>query len=68
MVARRHEDGGFTSNDFAVFRSASEQSSFAIGNARIHRYRMTPAEITKGFMGNGTGTRAGMNTVSMSPW
>ena len=37
VVARRHEDGGFTSNDFAVFRSASEQSSFAMGNARIHR-------------------------------
>ncbi len=37
VVARRHQDGGFSSNDFAVFRSASEQSSFAIGNARIHR-------------------------------
>jgi sigma-B regulation protein RsbU (phosphoserine phosphatase) len=37
VVARRHQDGGFTSNDFAVFRSAAEQSSFAIGNARIHR-------------------------------
>jgi sigma-B regulation protein RsbU (phosphoserine phosphatase) len=37
VVARRHEDGGFTANDFAVFRSAAEQSSFAIGNARIHR-------------------------------
>lgn len=37
IVARRHEDGGFTGNDFAVFRSAAEQSSFAIGNARIHR-------------------------------
>ncbi len=36
-VARRHEDGLFTANDFAVFRSAAEQSSFAIGNARIHR-------------------------------
>ena len=36
-VARRHEDGGFTANDFAVFRTAAEQSSFAIGNARIHR-------------------------------
>jgi sigma-B regulation protein RsbU (phosphoserine phosphatase) len=36
-VARRHEDGHFTANDFAVFRSAAEQSSFAIGNARIHR-------------------------------
>jgi phosphoserine phosphatase RsbU/P len=37
VVARRHEDGQFTPNDFAVFRSAAEQSSFAIGNARIHR-------------------------------
>lgn len=37
VVARRHTDGGFTANDFAVFRSAAEQSSFAIGNARIHR-------------------------------
>ncbi|MFT3990421.1 MAG: SpoIIE family protein phosphatase [Luteolibacter sp.] len=36
-VARRHEDGPFTRNDFAVFRSVAEQSSFAIGNARIHR-------------------------------
>ncbi len=37
IVARRHEDGFFSVNDFAVFRSAAEQSSFAIGNARIHR-------------------------------
>jgi len=37
VVARRLEDGPFTGNDFAVFRSASEQSSFAIGNARIYR-------------------------------
>ena len=37
VVARRHEDGVFTANDFAVFRSVAEQSSFAIGNARIHR-------------------------------
>jgi sigma-B regulation protein RsbU (phosphoserine phosphatase) len=37
VVARRHSDGGFSANDFAVFRSAAEQSSFAIGNARIHR-------------------------------
>lgn len=36
-VARRHEDGAFTANDFAVFCSAAEQSSFAIGNARVHR-------------------------------
>jgi sigma-B regulation protein RsbU (phosphoserine phosphatase) len=37
VVARRHEDGHFTANDYAVFRSAAEQSSFAIGNAKIHR-------------------------------
>jgi phosphoserine phosphatase RsbU/P len=37
IVARRHEDGQFTDNDFTVFRSAADQSSFAIGNARIHR-------------------------------
>lgn len=37
VVARHREDGPFTANDFAVFRSAAEQSSFAIGNARIHR-------------------------------
>lgn len=37
VVARPHADGGFTANDFTVFRSAAEQSSFAIGNARIHR-------------------------------
>lgn len=36
-VARREEDGVFCSNDFAVFRAVSEQASFAIGNARIHR-------------------------------
>ena len=37
VVARRREDGNFTSNDFAVFRSAAEQSSFAIGTARRRR-------------------------------
>ncbi|MGA0845045.1 MAG: GAF domain-containing protein, partial [Luteolibacter sp.] len=37
VVARLHQDGNFSENDFAVFRSAAEQSSFAIGNARIHR-------------------------------
>jgi len=36
-VARRHEDGAFSENDFAVFRAVAEQSAFAIGNARIHR-------------------------------
>jgi len=37
VVARNHEDGAFSQNDFAVFCSAAEQSSFAIGNARLHR-------------------------------
>ncbi len=37
VVARHHSDGPFSANDFVVFRSAAEQSSFAIGNARIHR-------------------------------
>ncbi len=37
VVARKREDGRFTVNDFSVFRSVAEQSSFAIGNARIHR-------------------------------
>lgn len=36
-VARLHEDGPFTGNDFAVFRTVAEQSAFAIGNANIHR-------------------------------
>jgi sigma-B regulation protein RsbU (phosphoserine phosphatase) len=36
-VARRQEDGPFSTNDFAVFRAVAEQSAFAIGNARIHR-------------------------------
>jgi len=36
-VARREQDGPFCENDFAVFRAVSEQASFAIGNARIHR-------------------------------
>jgi sigma-B regulation protein RsbU (phosphoserine phosphatase) len=36
-IARRHDDGAFTGNDFTVFRSAAEQSSFALGNARLHR-------------------------------
>ncbi len=36
-VARRHADGRFSQNDFAVFRSVAEQSAFAIGNARVHR-------------------------------
>ncbi len=36
-VARTHAEGDFSGNDFAVFRSVAEQSSFAIGNARVHR-------------------------------
>ncbi len=36
-VARMHQDGPFKPNDFAVFSSAAEQSSFAIGNAQVHR-------------------------------
>lgn len=36
-VARRHGEDDFSQNDFAVFRSVAEQSSFAIGNARVHR-------------------------------
>jgi sigma-B regulation protein RsbU (phosphoserine phosphatase) len=44
-VARR--DGGeeFSDNDFAVFRSVAEQSSFAIGNARVHREANEKKEI-----------------------
>ncbi|MBK1883706.1 SpoIIE family protein phosphatase [Luteolibacter pohnpeiensis] len=37
VVARRVEDGDFSNNDFLVFRSLAEQSSFAIGNAKVHR-------------------------------
>ena len=37
VVARRVGSDDFTDNDFAVFRSVAEQSSFAIGNARVHR-------------------------------
>lgn len=36
-VARHREDGPFTANDFAVFRTIAEQSAFAIGNALVHR-------------------------------
>lgn len=36
-VTRLQSEGDFTKNDFAVFRSVAEQSSFAIGNARVHR-------------------------------
>lgn len=36
-VARHANEGLFSENDFDVFVSAAEQSSFAIGNARIYR-------------------------------
>jgi len=36
-VVRRHENGGFSANDFDVFSSVSEQSAFAMGNAMIHQ-------------------------------
>ncbi|MBK1856497.1 SpoIIE family protein phosphatase [Verrucomicrobiaceae bacterium 5K15] len=38
-IVRRHSSSAslFTGNDFEVFRSASEQSAFALGNAMIHR-------------------------------
>ena len=37
IVRRRaSKTGHFTENDFEVFRSASEQSAFAMGNAMIH--------------------------------
>lgn len=36
-VARHREDGAFSSNDFSVFRSAAEQSGFALGNAMIYK-------------------------------
>jgi sigma-B regulation protein RsbU (phosphoserine phosphatase) len=36
-VTRIQEDGPFTANDFAVFRTVAEQSAFAIGNALVHR-------------------------------
>lgn len=36
-VVRRHAHGKFSANDFDVFRSVSEQSAFAMGNAMIHQ-------------------------------
>ncbi|BCX50103.1 hypothetical protein HAHE_40110 [Haloferula helveola] len=36
-VARTREDGKFSANDFAVFRSAAEQSAFALGNALVYK-------------------------------
>ncbi len=44
-VARRAGLEDFTDNDFAVFRSVAEQSSFAIGNARVHREANEKKEI-----------------------
>ena len=44
-VARQADAGDFTDNDFAVFRSVSEQSSFTIGNARVHREANEKKEI-----------------------
>lgn len=35
-VAREHRDGPFRRNDFEIFKSMAEQSSFALGNAMIH--------------------------------
>ncbi|GAA5494399.1 hypothetical protein Rhal01_00560 [Rubritalea halochordaticola] len=37
FAARKHETGLFTKSEFDHFRSASEQASFALGNAMIHR-------------------------------
>ncbi|GAA5481932.1 PP2C family protein-serine/threonine phosphatase [Haloferula sargassicola] len=36
-VARGGEESPFTPNDFTVFRSAAEQSAFALGNALLYR-------------------------------
>ena len=36
-VASNRKDGGFSRNDFDVFKSATEQSGFALGNAIVHR-------------------------------
>lgn len=36
-VVKMEENGGFSRNDFEVFRSVSEQSAFALGNAMIHQ-------------------------------
>ena len=44
-VARRAGGDDFTDNDFAVFRSVAEQSSFAIGNARMHQEVTEKKEI-----------------------
>jgi phosphoserine phosphatase RsbU/P len=44
-VVRQADDLNFSDNDFAVFRSVAEQSSFAIGNARVHREANEKKEI-----------------------
>jgi sigma-B regulation protein RsbU (phosphoserine phosphatase) len=44
-VARQAGGDDFTNNDFAVFRSVAEQSSFAIGNARVHQEVTEKKEI-----------------------
>jgi sigma-B regulation protein RsbU (phosphoserine phosphatase) len=36
-VVRNHVNGLFSENDYEVFRSLSEQSAFAMGNAMIHQ-------------------------------
>ena len=36
-VVRNHANGSFSDNDYDVFRSVSEQSAFAMGNAMIHQ-------------------------------
>ena len=36
-VVKKHENGHFSDNDFLVFKSVAEQSSFAMGNAKIHQ-------------------------------
>ncbi|MDG1357894.1 MAG: SpoIIE family protein phosphatase [Akkermansiaceae bacterium] len=36
-VIRNHANGSFSDNDYDVFRSVSEQSAFAMGNAMIHQ-------------------------------
>jgi sigma-B regulation protein RsbU (phosphoserine phosphatase) len=37
VVARTQDQVGFSANDLAVFRSAAEQSAFALGNALLYR-------------------------------
>lgn len=44
-VARLRGVEMFSDNDFAVFRSVAEQSSFAIGNAHVHREANGKKEI-----------------------